>query len=145
MARWHTTGFDFYPERAFRPRPGGGMTLEGGKRSSAPAPDPRLVDAQIRSMGYPTMGMQTTGAGAGYGSSAQMIANNGLAGLNSGLMQGSQAAGAMGSNATNMWGAQASYKNQQDQIANASNPLSTILGSGAGIGTAFTLNRLFKP
>lgn len=51
MARWHATDFDFLPERAFRPRAGGGMTLEGGKGSSAPAPDPRLVDAQIKSMG----------------------------------------------------------------------------------------------
>ncbi len=41
--RWHTTEFDFLPERAFSPRPGGSMTLEGGKCSSTPAPDPRLV------------------------------------------------------------------------------------------------------
>lgn len=49
--RFHTTEFDFLPELAFRPRPGGGMTLEGGKGSSAPPPDPRLIEAQIRSMG----------------------------------------------------------------------------------------------
>jgi len=30
MSRWHRTEFDLLPERAFRPRPGGGMTLEGG-------------------------------------------------------------------------------------------------------------------
>ncbi|WP_240933149.1 hypothetical protein [Diaphorobacter sp. HDW4B] len=48
MARWHSTDFDFLPERAFRPR-GGGMTLEGG--SSTPAPDPRLVEAQVRNLG----------------------------------------------------------------------------------------------
>jgi hypothetical protein len=52
MSRFHSTDFDFLPEQAFRPRPGGSMTLEGGgKGSSAPPPDPRLVDAQIRSMG----------------------------------------------------------------------------------------------
>lgn len=51
MSRFHKTEFDFLPERAFRPI-GGRMTLEGGKGgSSAPAPDPRLVEAQIRSMG----------------------------------------------------------------------------------------------
>jgi hypothetical protein len=50
--RFHSTEFDFYPERAFRPRPCGGMTLEGGKSSNVPAPDPRLVEAQIRSMGF---------------------------------------------------------------------------------------------
>ncbi|WP_289241252.1 hypothetical protein [Delftia sp.] len=49
--RWHTTEFDFLPERAFSPRPGGSMTLEGGKGSSAPAPDPRLVEAQVKNLG----------------------------------------------------------------------------------------------
>lgn len=50
MSRFHKTEFDLLPARAFRPI-GGRMTLEGGKGSSAPAPDPRLVEAQIRSMG----------------------------------------------------------------------------------------------
>lgn len=50
--RWHSTEFDFYPDAAFSPRAGGGMTLEGGKGgNSAPAPDPALVAAQIKSMG----------------------------------------------------------------------------------------------
>lgn len=39
------------PLGAFEPRPGGGMRLYGGKGNSAPPPDPRLVEAQIRSMG----------------------------------------------------------------------------------------------
>lgn len=30
MSRWHRTEFDLLPEQAFQPRPGGGMTLEGG-------------------------------------------------------------------------------------------------------------------
>ncbi len=295
MARWHTTEFDFFPEQAFLPRPGGGMTLEGGKGgSSAPAPDPRLVEAQIKSMGiqdgaiqqilansnemqplqkeqtqfaldtsrkawdqsqddrayalgqrakltaiqngivdasnnfnteakreelagqagaevstafenaqrtnaaqmarmginpadgkygstnnaliaqagifgaqaknsartaarqegyalqdraanvlqgYPGMGLQTTSQGAGFGSAAQMIANQGLAGINSGFAQAGSAAGAMGSNATNMWGQQASYKSQQDQIAANSNPLKTVLGAASGIGTAWGLSQ----
>ena len=51
--RFHQTEWDFLPERAFSPRPGGRMTLEGGKGgSSAPPPDPRLIEAQIRSMGF---------------------------------------------------------------------------------------------
>ncbi len=55
MARWHLfDGMPDLPELAFLPRPGGGMTLEGGGKgggSSAPPPDPRLVAAQIKSMG----------------------------------------------------------------------------------------------
>lgn len=39
------------PLGAFEPKPGGGMRLYGGKGSSAPPPDPRLIEAQIRSMG----------------------------------------------------------------------------------------------
>ncbi|MEJ5151257.1 hypothetical protein [Comamonas sp. MYb396] len=48
MARWHKTEWDMLPEHAFRPRPGG-MTFEGG--TSTPAPDPRLVEAQVRNLG----------------------------------------------------------------------------------------------
>ena len=45
--------FDMAPEGAFEPRPGGSMRLHGGKGgSSAPPPDPRLVEAQIKSMAY---------------------------------------------------------------------------------------------
>lgn len=40
--------FDMLPEQAFRPRPDGGMTLEGGKGGGggAPAPDPNIGIAQ---------------------------------------------------------------------------------------------------
>lgn len=54
MSKFHQHEFDLLPELAFRPRGGrrGPMTLEGGgKGGSAPAPDPRLVEAQMRSMG----------------------------------------------------------------------------------------------
>lgn len=298
MSRWHKHEWDFLPDRAFTPRPCGGMVLEGGKGSSAPSPDPRLVEAQIKSMGiqdgaiqkilaqsddmaplqkeqtqfaldtqrqawqqsqddrdyslgrraeltgiqdalvnnartfnteskreelagqaaadvasayesskrtqgaemarmginpadgkyggaqnalaagaalataqgkntartsaraegraltdrasnvlagYPGMGMQTTGQGASFGSNAQMIANTGIAGLNSGYGQAAGAAGQMGSNAASMWGAQASYKSQQDQIAANSNPLKTVLGAAGGVGAAWGLNNLIKP
>ena len=50
MSRWHTTEFDFLPELAFKPRGkfGGSMTLEGGGKNSAPAPDPRMGEAANR-------------------------------------------------------------------------------------------------
>lgn len=286
MTRFHTTEFDFYPEHAFRPRPGGGMTLEGGKGSSAPAPDPRLVEAQIRSMGiqdsaiqkilaqsdemaplqkeqtqfaldtqrqaweqsqsdreyalgrraaltglqdtmvedartfdteakreelagqaaadvsnayesskrtqaaemarmginpadgkygaasnalaagealataqgknsartaaraegraltdrasnalagYPAMGMQTTGQGAGFGSAAQMAANQGLAGLNSGYGQAGGMAGQMGSNAASMWGAQANYHANMQSGDTFGGVLGGLGGAAAGL------------
>lgn len=48
MSRWHKTEWDFLPELAFRPRVGGGMTLEGGSGGgSAPAADPRIAEAQM--------------------------------------------------------------------------------------------------
>lgn len=43
--------FDMLPLGSFEPKPFGGMRLYGGKGQSAPAPDPRLVEAQIKSMG----------------------------------------------------------------------------------------------
>lgn len=54
MSRFHQHDWDLLPERAFSLRGGRfgrGMTLEGGKGSSAPPPDPRLVEAQIKSLG----------------------------------------------------------------------------------------------
>ena len=286
MSRWHTTEFDFLPERAFRPRPDGRMTLEGSKGSSAPAPDPRLVEAQIKSMGiqdaaiqkilaqseemaplqkeqtqfaldtqrqawqqsqedrdyavgqraaltglqgtmvdearsfntdarreelagqagadvsqafegakktqaaemarmginpadgkygaasnvlaagealataqgknsartaartegraltdraqtvlagYPAMGMQTTAATAGYGASGQNIANTGLAGLNSGYGQAAGVAGQMGSNATSMWGQQASHQANMQSNETAGGVLGGLGGFAAGL------------
>lgn len=52
MSRFHTHEWDFLPEQAFRKalfkrHP---ATFEGGKGSSAPPPDPALVQAQINSM-----------------------------------------------------------------------------------------------
>lgn len=43
-------GFPMLPLGAFEPRGDGRMRLHGGKSSSAPAPDPRLVEAQVRSL-----------------------------------------------------------------------------------------------
>lgn len=60
MAKFHQHEWDMLPERAFRPRCGrfGSMTLEGGKGDSAPPPDPRLVAAQIKSMGIQDQALQ---------------------------------------------------------------------------------------
>ena len=62
MPKFHQTEWDLLPELAFRPRGGrsGALTLEGGKGGgSAPAPDPRLVEAQIRSMGIQDSAIQS--------------------------------------------------------------------------------------
>lgn len=48
MSKWM---FEMLPLGAFEPRPFGGMRLYGSKGSDAPPPDPRLVEAQIRSLG----------------------------------------------------------------------------------------------
>jgi hypothetical protein len=87
--------------------------------------------------GYPAMAAGATGAGASYGGMGLNMANSGLQGMNSGFgLVGSQA-GAMGQNATSMYGAQASYKNAQDQIAASSDPFNTLVGAAAGIGTSY--------
>jgi hypothetical protein len=63
MCRFHRTDWDLLPEYAFRPRfgrGGGPMTFEGGKGgSSTPAPDPALVQAQIKSMGIQDSAIQS--------------------------------------------------------------------------------------
>lgn len=59
MGRWHKHEWARLPERAFMPRCGrfgGGMTLEGG--GSTPAPDPRLVEAQVKNLGYQDLMIQ---------------------------------------------------------------------------------------
>jgi hypothetical protein len=95
--------------------------------------------------GYPAMAAGATSAGAGYGGMGLNVTNSALAGMNSGFGLVGNQAGAMGQNATSMYGAQASYKNAQDQIAASSDPFSTILGAAAGIGTGYGLNAIFKP
>ena len=84
--------------------------------------------------GYPTMGMQTTAAAAGYGASGQNIANTGLAGLNSGYAQAGGMAGNAGNNATNMWSAQSNAKQQSDASADATT--GTLVGVGVSAAIA---------
>lgn len=89
--------------------------------------------------GYPAMGMQATGAGAGYGASGTNIANQGLAGMNSGFGAAGTMAGQMGQNATSMYGAMGSYKNGADNAAANANPMGALLGAGAQLGAATIL------
>lgn len=102
-----------------------------------------LKDRATNSLaGYPAMGMQATGAGAGYGASGLALANSGLAGMNSGYGAAGQLAGQMGSNATGMYGAMGSYKNGQDQIAASSDPWNTMLGAAAGTATRWGMGKI---
>lgn len=84
--------------------------------------------------GYPTMGMQATGAGAGYGAAGLGLANQGLAGMNSGFGQAAGVAGQMGQNAGNLYGTQASaYATGEAQNTSESN---AMIGTGLGIAVA---------
>lgn len=91
--------------------------------------------------GYPGMGMQATGAGAGFGAAGLNVANSGLAGMNSGFGAAGTMGGQLGQNAAGMYNAQANYKNSQDQIAASSDPFNTILGAAAGVGTSWAMGK----
>ena len=124
-----------------------------GRQASSAA---RAEGAQLKSnaanmlSGYPTMGMQASSAGAGFGGMGLTVANNGLAGagnamnfMNSGLQgmnagygAAGQMAGQMGSNATNMWGAQANYKLGADRQAADNDPFAALLGGAVQLGAA---------
>jgi hypothetical protein len=109
-----------------------------GARDRARTEGYALTDRATNALaGYPAMGMQATGAGAGYGASGTAIANQGLAGMNSGYGAAGTMAGQMGSNATNMFGAQANYKLGADKAAADANPMGALLGAGATLGAAW--------
>lgn len=124
----------------------------GSKASEAARAEGLQLKSNAANMlsGYPSMGMQASSQGAGFGGMGLTIANNGLAGagnamnfmgaglqgMNAGYGMAGQMAGQMGSNASNMWGQQASYKNGQDQIAASSDPFATLLGGSFQLGAA---------
>lgn len=87
--------------------------------------------------GFPAMSMQATQSGAGFGASGTNIANQGLAGMNSGLTTAGTMAGQLGQNATSMFGAQANYKIGADKAAADANPMGALLGAGAQLGAAY--------
>jgi len=120
--------------------------LAGAKnnaRRAARAEGYALTDRATNALaGYPAMGMQATGAGAGLAASGVNIVNAAGAGMNAGYGAAAGVAGQMGSNATGMYGAQASYKNAQDQLAAQNDPWNTILGAAAGVGTSWALGKV---
>jgi hypothetical protein len=87
--------------------------------------------------GYPAMGMATTGSGAGFGANGLTLANQGLAGMNSGWGAAATGAGQLGSNATGMFNAQAQYKVAADKQAADSDPFASILGAATTLGAAY--------
>jgi hypothetical protein len=108
-----------------------------GARTGARLEGRALTDRASNALaGYPAMGMQATGAGAGIGSSGISMANTGLAGLNSGAMAASGEAGRMGANAASMYGAQSSYKTGQDNAA-GDGGAGMIVGLAGAAATAF--------
>lgn len=109
-----------------------------GARTQARQEGYALTDRATNALaGYPAMGMQATQSGAGFGASGTTIANQGLAGMNSGFGAAGTMAGQMGQNATSMFGAQASYKNGADNAAANANPMGALLGAGATLGAAY--------
>lgn len=111
-----------------------------GARDRARSEGYALTDRATNALaGYPAMGMQATQSGAGFGASGTTIANQGLAGMNSGYGAAGTMAGQMGQNATSMYGAMGSYKNGADNAAANANPMGALLGAGAQLGAATIL------
>lgn len=109
-----------------------------GARTQARQEGYALTDRATNALaGYPAMGMQATQSGAGFGASGTTIANQGLAGMNSGFGAAGTMAGQMGQNATSMYGAMGSYKNGADNAAANANPMGALLGAGAQLGAAY--------
>ena len=80
------------------------------------------------------MGMQATQSGAGFGASGTNIANQGLAGMNSGYGAAGTMAGQMGQNASSMYGTQANAYGQAQAGQGAMT--GSVIGAGAGIAVA---------
>ena len=109
-----------------------------GARAQARQEGYALTDRATNALaGYPAMGMQATQSGAGFGASGTTIANQGLAGMNSGYGAAGTMAGQMGQNAASMYGAMGSYKNGADNAAANANPMGALLGAGAQLGAAY--------
>ena len=119
--------------------------LAGRKVSEAARAEGIQLKSNAANMlaGYPSMGMQNTAAGAGFGAAGLGLANQGLGGMNSGFGAASQMAGQMGSNASNMYGTMGSYKNGADQIAAQNNPVGMVLGAATGAATGWGLGKMF--
>lgn len=106
-----------------------------------------LTDRAVNALaGYPAMSSAVSSQGATLASGGVGTVNAGATGMNAGFGTAADVAGRVGANATGMYGAQASFKNAQDQIAASSDPFNTILGAAAGVGTSWAMgNFLPKP
>lgn len=119
-----------------------GTAAQGQARAEGLAMNDRAVNVLA---GYPAMGLSTTGQGAQLGANGLSIVNAGANGMNSGASNASQMAASWGSNATGMFGQQASYKTAQDQAQG--NPLSDItqlIGTGLGAYARWPSARAYK-
>ena len=141
-------GIDPNSGRALAVRAGGDMAEAAARASAAnkTRQAARLEGFQLNDRasnafsGYPASTASSIGSGlstAGFGLNS---ANTGLDGMNSGYKTAGGLAGQMGQNAAGMYGAQANYKNSQDQIASQNDPMNTILGAAAGVGTKIALS-----
>lgn len=102
-----------------------------------------MTDRAVNALaGFPAMGMQATGAGAGYGVQGLNVANAALAGMNSGFGQAGGLAGQMGSNATSMWGAQANYHTNNQSQDTIGGILGGLGGAAVGMSSLFSDRRL---
>lgn len=103
-----------------------------GARTGARMEGRALTDRATNALaGYPAMAAGASGAGAGFGANGLTLANQGLAGMNSGYGAGATVAGQMGSNAAGMYGKQADYKLNADK-ANNNDALWGAAGKVAG-------------
>lgn len=106
-----------------------------GARTQARQEGFALTDRATNALsGFPAMGMQATMSGAGLGASGTTIANQGLAGMNSGYGAAGTMAGQMGQNASSMYGTQASAHSQAQTGQGAMT--GSVIGAGAGIAVA---------
>lgn len=110
-----------------------------------------LTDRATNSLaGYPAMAAQTTGQGAQLAASGLGLANMGAGGMNAGYAStagttgaGASIAGQMGANASNMWNAQATYKQNADGGSSGwMGQLGGLLGGAASAYSKFSDRRL---
>jgi hypothetical protein len=120
-----------------------GAGASNNARTAARMEGRALTDRVTNSLaGYPAMASGVSTTGAGLGASGLGIVNTASAGVNSGLTSASTVAGQLGANATGMYGAQASYKNAQDQLAANNDPTNAILGAATSAGMAYATGGL---
>jgi len=88
--------------------------------------------------GYPAMGSSLSGAGAGFGGMGLGYTGQASGQRYAGLGAYGGMGGSMGQNATSMWGAQANYKNAQDQMGGSwAQDLGALVGAGARLYRMF--------